>query len=266
MSNKCELKYMTWREVDEAFRSDCTVVLPMGSMEVHGPHSPVGDFIAAEEVAVEAAKRTGAYVLPVVPFGVSEYFRGFPGTVSVQNSTLGNWVSDVLDCLLEHGVSKILLLNGHGGNAAVLEQISRRIRREKGLIVPRLDMWQATPVSLKKEIYGEDYAKTGHGGGTVDTVMQYRHPEAMRMDLYDAGEQRRERWEAFPLCGLGKTKVNGAPGFLPINMEDISDQGSLGAPLLGTPEGGKKVFDFLVDCCAEFIEMIQKSDMKLKKG
>lgn len=265
MDKKCEMKYMTWREIDEAFRSDCTVILPLGSMEVHGPHSPVGDFIAAEEVAVEAAKRTNAYVLPVVPFGVSEYFRGFPGTISVQNSTLACWVSDTLDSLLEHGVTKILLLNGHGGNAAILEQISRQIRKEKNLIVPRFDMWQATPVSLKKEIYGEDYAKTGHGGGTVDTVMQYRHPEAMRMDLYDPEEKRCTQWESFPLCGLGKTKVNGAPGFLPINMEDMSNQGSLGAPLLGSPEGGKKVFDYLVDCCAEFVNMIQQSDMKIQK-
>ena len=79
MSNKCELKYMTWREVDEAFRSDCTVVLPMGSMEVHGPHSPVGDFIAAEEVVVVAGRvverREPVFHRGVCPAGRS--FRGF---------------------------------------------------------------------------------------------------------------------------------------------------------------------------------------------
>lgn len=264
MHKKCELKRMTWKEIDEALREKPVVILPLGSMEVHGPHSPVGDFMAAEEVAIKTAERTGAYVMPVVPFGNSEYFRGFPGTISVHPETLQRWVADICESLLEHGVEKLLFLNGHAGNGLTLEELSRRYRRERGLIVPRMDLWQMAPASVKEAAFGPNYKTTGHGGGSVDCVMQYIHPEDMRMDLYDETEVRKHTWQAFPLSGLGKTTVHGMSAFLPVNMEDISAQGCLGAPRLGTPEGGKTLFDWYVDCCSEFVEKMQQSDMVIR--
>ena len=263
MINKCELKLMTWKEIEAAFHENPVVILPLGSMEVHGPHSPVGDFIAAEIVATRAAEQTGAYVVPVVPFGDSEYFRGFPGTISVRHDTLMSWVSDVCESLFEHGVKKLLFLNGHAGNTPALEQLSRRFRREKGLIVPRMDLWQMAPARVKEAAFGPDYQTTGHGGGSVDCVMQYLFPEAMRMDLYDESESRCEMWQAFSLNGLGKTKINGMPAFLPTNMEDISQQGTLGAPKLGNPGGGETLVNWYVDCLREFIEKMKHSDMAL---
>jgi len=265
MKRKYELKYMTWVEADEAFRENRVVIIPMGSMEVHGPHSPVGDFILAEEVALEVAKRTDAIITPVVPFGVSEYFRGFPGTISVQNETLYRYVRDMVDCLVEHKVTKILLLNGHTGSAAALEQLSRRVRREMNIMIPRIDLWGLTPPALREEVFGPDFKKTGHGGGTVDTVMQYRHMDQMRMDLYDSGEERTKEWQAFSLSGLGKSSVNGSSIFLPTNMDDMSRQGSLGAPLLGSPEGGKKIFDFFVQRCSEVVDRMNASNMVLEE-
>ena len=249
MEKKYELMFMTWKEADEAFKQNPVVILPLGSMEVHGPHSPVGDFLVADEVAKKTAEKSGAYTLPVVPFGHSEYFRAFPGTISVMPETLYHLVDDICTSLLEHGVTKIMFLNGHAGNGPALEQLARRIRRERGLIITRMDMWQMLPPEVMKEVYGENLNKIGHGGGPVDTVMKYLHPDKMRMDLYDKGEVRRTKWQEFPMAGLGKTKVYGSATFLPVNMEDISPQGNLGDPLLGDSAGGEKLLNWMVDCC-----------------
>ena len=260
---KHELKMMTWKECDEAFKTDPVVVIPLGSMEVHGPHSPVGDFMISDEVAKSAAERTGAYVVPGVPFGHSEYFRAFPGTISVAPDTLYHYVSDICVCLMDNGVKKILFLNGHAGNNAALEKLARDIRRERGLMIPRMDMWAMLSRDLSKEVYGDNMSRMGHGGGPVDTIMKYLHPEAMRMDLYDKSEQKTTQWQQFPVVGLGKTKVHGSVAFMPYNMEDISAQGALGSPDVGDADGGKRFFDWMVDCCSEFIELMQKSDMQL---
>ena len=263
MNKKHELKFMTAKEIQEAFSTNPVIIIPLGSMEVHGPHSPVGDFMAAEEIAIKAAAQVGAYVTPVVPFGNSEYFRGFSGTISIRNETLLNWVSDMVYSLVEHNITKILFLNGHAGNAPMLEELSRRFRREKGIIIPRMDIWQSIPAKLKEEVFGVKYKNTGHGGGTVDCVMQYLHPEAMRLDLYNANEEHCRQWQTFPMTGLGKTEVCGVSAFLPTNMEDISEQGSLGNADLGSPEGGKKILDWLIGVCVEFCTKIQGANMVL---
>ena len=85
---KNKLYMMTWKEAKEAFDNDPVILIPMGSMEVHGPHSVVGDYIATEKIGEAAAEKTGAYILPITPFGCSEYFRDFPGTISISPNTL----------------------------------------------------------------------------------------------------------------------------------------------------------------------------------
>lgn len=262
MKNK--LHRMTWKEVRDAFAADPVIVIPMGSMEVHGPHSIVGDYYAAEVIADRAAELTGAYTVPIAPFGCSEYFRDFPGTISVRPTTLINWLRDVTDCLFEHGITKILFLNGHAGNAYPVECLCREIRREKRILTGRLDIWQMIPADVKKEVYGDKINKVGHGGGPVDTVMKYLVPDEMRMDLIEE-EELLQQWEQFPAKGLGKTEICGMPSFLPFNMADLSKQGSLGDPYIADAEGGKKIVDALVDVTASYIRLMQQSDMHLDK-
>lgn len=68
-TTKHELSRMTWKEAEEAFAQNKVFLLPLGSMEEHGPHSVTGDYRAAEEAAKEIAKRTDSVMVPVIPFG-----------------------------------------------------------------------------------------------------------------------------------------------------------------------------------------------------
>ena len=259
---KNKLYMMTWKEAKEAFDNDPVILIPMGSMEVHGPHSVVGDYIATEKIGEAAAEKTGAYILPITPFGCSEYFRDFPGTISISPNTLYSWLSDITDCLFEHGITKLLFLNGHAGNAYPVECLCRSIRRNRGIITGRLDIWQMIPADVKQKAYGDKVGMVGHGGGPVDTVMKYLLPDQIRMELIE-NEELCKQWKEFPIKGLGKTEILGMGSFLPFNMIDISKQGSLGDPNISNAEGGKIIFDSLVDCCVEFIRLMQKSDMHL---
>lgn len=260
-----QLQYMTWKEADAAFKQNPVVIIPLGSMEVHGPHSITGDYVAAEEVAKEVCKQTGAYCTPVVAFGNSEYFRSFPGTISVQPMTLYHWVMDMCESLIEHGITKILFINGHAGNDAILEYVGRDIRREKNLVLGRLNIWRTMSASMKKELYGDKAATTGHGGGQVDAVMRYIRPEDVKPEL--AGESDIVRqWEAFEMTGIGKTKVCGVEACLYTNLEDMSAQGSVGNPLASTAEIGKAIYENMIRCGVEFVKKMQASDMHARKS
>ena len=110
---------MNWMQVEEYLRRDDRAVLPLGSTEQHGYLRLTVDCILPERVAAEAAEPLGVPVFPVVAYGVTPYFRAYPGSVSLRVETHLNVVRDILDSLAHSGFRRILVVNGHGGNAAV---------------------------------------------------------------------------------------------------------------------------------------------------
>lgn len=258
-----QLQFMTWKEIQMVFKTDPVILIPMGSMEVQGPHSIVGDYVAAEEVAQEICRHSDAYVAPVVPFGNSEYFRAYPGTISVQPMTLYHWVMDMCVSLIEHDITKIIFINGHAGNDSILEWVGRDIRREYQLVLGRLNIWRTMPADKKRELYGEKASKVAHGGGQVDAVMRYLHGDCVKEELADVPDIV-SKWEQFELAGVGKTKIDGIEACIYTNLEDISMQGSLGDPFASTAEIGKVYFDRMVECGIKFVEKMQASDMHIK--
>jgi creatinine amidohydrolase len=108
---------MNWSQVEAYLKRDDRAILPLGSTEQHAQLSLSVDAILAERVAVDAAEPLGVPVFPVVSYGVSPYFMSFPGTVTLRVETFINVVRDIFDCLRSHGFRRILIVNGHGGNA-----------------------------------------------------------------------------------------------------------------------------------------------------
>jgi creatinine amidohydrolase len=109
---------MNWMQVEEYLRHDDRAVLPLGSTEQHSYLRLTVDCLLPERVAVDAAEPLGIPVFPVVPFGVTPYFREFPGTVSLRVETHLRVIRDILDSLAHSGFRRILIVNGHGGNSA----------------------------------------------------------------------------------------------------------------------------------------------------
>ena len=110
---------MNWMQVEEYLRRDDRAVLPLGSTEQHSHLRLTVDCILPERVAADAAESLGVPVFPVVPYGVTPYFREFPGSISLRVETHLRVVGDILDGMAHSGFRRILIVNGHGGNSAV---------------------------------------------------------------------------------------------------------------------------------------------------
>jgi creatinine amidohydrolase len=129
------LENLTWREAQEAFTKCKTVIIPIGSVEQHGPHLPLGtDYFTAQffSDALVKAKRD-AIVAPVLPIGFADYHSDFPGTLSLRFETLVAAVTDICDKFISYGVKHILFFNCHGGNAAPLSRVCYDLRL-KGVV------------------------------------------------------------------------------------------------------------------------------------
>lgn len=255
---KHALYTMTWKEIEEAFAKDPVVLIPMGSTEQQGVHTLTGDYLAAEAIAKRTAEASGAYYIPVIPFGCSEYFRCFPGTISLRPSTVEAVITDVVQSLTEHGVTKLFFINGHAGNTPTIEDVARKLRREKGLTCFSIDLWQGLTDKAKKGIYGDEDS-SGHGGDPLTSVLLYLYPEYMRMDLLGPVENIRE-YKGVPVTGLKKGMVAGVPFNLYMDMSDMTKQGVMGNPFASSAERGEKIVNHLVHACCEMVKLIQTHD------
>ncbi len=109
---------MNWTQVEAYLKNDDRCVLPLGCTEQHAYLSLSTDSILAEKVAQEAAEPLGVPVFPALAYGISPYFRTYPGSATLRVGTYLNVVRDILDAVYEQGFRRILVVNGHGGNLA----------------------------------------------------------------------------------------------------------------------------------------------------
>lgn len=111
------LSQMNWMQVETYLETDDRCILPTGSTEQHAYLSLCVDAILASRLAREVGDLAAVPVYPVLPFGLAQQWTAFPGTVTLRVETYLALIRDVLDSIRRAGFRRILLINGHGGNA-----------------------------------------------------------------------------------------------------------------------------------------------------
>jgi creatinine amidohydrolase len=137
---------MNWRMVEEYLKRDDRCVLPLGSTEQHCSLSLSVDSILSERISVEAAEPLGVPVFPVVAYGITPYFRAFPGTITLRVETYLRVVGDILKTMAEQGFKRILLVNGHGGNTPAQSLASEWMADHPGIRIKFHNWWNAPKV------------------------------------------------------------------------------------------------------------------------
>jgi creatinine amidohydrolase len=140
---------MNWMQVEEYLKHDDRCVLPLGSVEQHAYLSLCVDAILAERVALEAAHPLNIPVFPPLNYGITPYFRSFPGTVSLTMDTYMRVVRDMLDSVAGYGFKRILLVNGHGGNSPAQTLGIEWMAEHTGVVVQFHNWWSAPRTMAK---------------------------------------------------------------------------------------------------------------------
>ena len=124
---KHRLQDMSWMEAEEAFKRSDTVLVPVGTLHGHGP-IPIGiDARSVERLADEVGKRTGLVVLPLLAYGENDKMREYPGSIAIGQQVLEAFYIDICRSLRRNGISKVIFLNGHGGNREPLIRAGRNV-------------------------------------------------------------------------------------------------------------------------------------------
>ncbi|WP_028938042.1 mycofactocin biosynthesis peptidyl-dipeptidase MftE [Pseudonocardia spinosispora] len=218
----------TWPELDGA---PATLLVPVGACEQHGPHLPLDtDTRIAEAVAVGVAERlgVGTLVAPPVGFGASGEHEMFAGTVSIGQEALRAVLVE-LGRSAGRWVSRLVFVNGHGGNVLVLRDAVELLRAEGrdvrwyGCALPR----------------GAGFVQDGHAGRTETSIMLALAPEQVRLERAEAGNTA-------PIAEL-------LPAMRAGGVRSVSENGVLGDPAGASAEEGHRMLAALVEACVQFV-------------
>lgn len=253
------LQDLSWQEI-EHFRNEETgpILIPVGSVEQHGLHLPVGtDSMVAIKLAEEAAQGSNAVVTPPLWFGWSPHHLALPGTVSIRAEVLIEVIFDVFVSLATHGFNRFIVINGHRMvNIPWLQIAAERAQRELSVRIGIFD-----PAYMSKEL-GEQlgFGEIGHAEEIETSHMLHIMPHLVRMERardYVPGEITHyhidPRSKKDTLCYVPTTAKA-------LGQAAQTSGGTGGSPNRSSSEKGRILHDHLLNRLIEVIREFQRKD------
>ncbi|MBI3911939.1 MAG: creatininase family protein [Armatimonadetes bacterium] len=241
----------TWPELREAARQGRVVVLPVGTIEQHGPHLPLAtDCITSREMSRLAVERcpADAVLMPQVHYGFNEHHLDFPGTIAVDGPTFINYVTDIGKSVAHHGFRKILFINGHGSNVPFLDIAARNITNRTPAICALAPWWTLAEPAVTEIRESEIPGGMAHGCELETSVLLYLRPDLV--DMSQAVKDINFPPSKWIYWDLQKSS--------PVTFMDFfsrfSRTGINGDPTLATREKGERVVECVVNNLVDFIK------------
>lgn len=226
-------------------------VLPVGSTEPHGLHMPYGsDFYEAKAVAERVCERAvsmGAKVvmLPALPYGSNRNSLGFPMTINMDQSTLNVVVKDIVDSLEKHGVRKLVILNGHGGNDFI--SLMRDLYGRTKVFIVTVNWW-----TVFEDVKGEILEEPGEHADEFETsIGQALFPHLVHMEHADDGSVRTPK--------VGSLAQPWARFTRPWHL--LTKNSGYGNPSKASREKGERILEIVVERIARLLKELSDVEM-----
>ena len=226
-------------------------MLPWGATEAHNYHLPYAtDTIQCDAVAAAAAKLAWddgarAVVLPTVPFGVNTGQLDIKLCINMNPSTQAAVLGDVAHSLDGQGIRKLVVLNGHGGND--FRQMIRELQPHTRVFLSSMNWYKCVDPRPFFDEPGD------HAGELETSVMMHVAPSLVR-PLSDAGDGRERR---FRLAALREGRA-----WAPRQWTRVSADTGIGNPAASTAEKGKRFFDSVARCIADYLVELQAANLE----
>jgi len=243
------IEEMTPQEITRALRKVDTVIVPLGTIEQHGPHLPVGtDILIPITIARFVAERASVLVAPPVCYGNSLSMTDMEGVFTVTPDSLAGLLLDLCRSFSRQGFKKIVFINGHGGNIHVLNFIGHKARLETGALIVRIDWWVIASEEISKiterGVYHADEGET--------SMMLACRPELVDMTKAVKDETAYE---------LMKVLTGGKPENMPqvyVPFQKRSKTGLVGDATKASKRKGERILKAVVDNIVNFLQQMDK--------
>ena len=225
-------------------------VLAVGSTEYHGDHLPYGtDTLVAEHLAREASERVeGLLKLPTIPIGMSAHYSSFPIAITLSTETLMHVLKEVFESLKKHGVTRLLIINGHDGNIPAIDAATREYRTlHPEFKIAVLEAWWVAASQLVPEGTFEVWGGLGHAGEGETSMMLRVDPGLVDMD-----------------------RARGVVPDLPPHVEvkwifdELTPYGATGDPTKATRRKGELMHNALVGLLVDFITEMDENSWEIR--
>ena len=239
---------MKWPEFSKFIKKTDFAILPVGSLEQHGPHLPFNtDVLIAEYLAEHLARETGALLMESLKYAPDFSLRFFPGTVKLPDELFTKLIIEITESMFSHGVKTMYVLVGHHGAFAACKEAERKLlltsqARIVNLLLPGLNE------AINKYCVSKRWnAYNVHAEEFETSCILALHPE-----LVDMNKAVKEYPPVDPLFGA-----------ISISWTDFCKSGVIGDATVATPEKGKSILDHMFN---ESLKLIKYHQGELKKG
>ncbi|QRN85510.1 creatininase family protein [Clostridia bacterium] len=253
---------MTWEQIDKVNKEKAICILPIGSLEQHGKHLPVGTDNIILEKSLENLGPIASHpdrevlIYPYVEYGSSVEHMRFPGTVSLKLKTLMSIVEDIVEVIVKTGFKNIMLMNSHGGNASLLQAMTQEFRYQYDINMFDAHYWGSDFFKFADEYIDASFKDECHAGEVETSLLMHWTPELVHMENATT-EELSETAKFFHYNH----------GWL---SSDVSKSGIIGNATKSTPEKGKviaeKMEEKLAGILEEIAEVLDKQDSAAKQS
>jgi creatinine amidohydrolase/Fe(II)-dependent formamide hydrolase-like protein len=241
---------LTWPEASQRLQQTDLALLPVGAIEQHGPHLPLdvdawdADYLARR--VAEACSEPRPLVLPSIPYGVSYHHEDFSGTISVRPETLSRLVYDVGISAARQGITKLIIVNGHGGNVPTLRFAAQAINRDAHIFTC-VETGETSDADVAELV---ETANDAHAGEVETSTALATRPGLVHMDRAEPCVPR------FSSQYLQFSTARSVEWYA--RTARISPSGVLGDPTRASREKGERIWKVMIDHLVQFVESLKE--------
>jgi creatinine amidohydrolase len=248
------LNELSWPEVEKSVEREKVVLLPLGSIEQHGPHLPLDtDSVTAFEVCKRIGQRIPGevVVLPPIYYTPAELSMDFSGTIDIEPTHFIDYLYDVCSSLIKHGFRRIVMVSGHGINPPFMNIVSQMVTNRNEALCAGVAYFDFAREKVRKIV--------SHGSHACEfetSMMLALKPESVDMtkatkewNIYMGISKSRWTWRNF---------VDRSPIFFIDRLSRFSKTGIIGDPTKASKKKGEKLLRVIVDDMVGFVREFRR--------
>ena len=255
------LAKMNYLEVEEYLKKSDAILIPIGSLENHGKHMPLGtDTMIPDKITEYLNILSDILIAPTINYGATDDLVGFAGTVSLGVEGLTALLRTICDQFYRYGFRHFLILNGHGGNTAAINAVGMHLYR-KGAYLANLNWW------LMAGQINPDWAG-GHGGGEETAGVMAVDPALIKTEYINLSEGiRNDISEELPSGAWTNVVYKNVSVTIPREIRNITENGWLShgfkndPPTKATSKWGKEMLKAVADYIADFAAVFERTHL-----